>query len=197
MPQGGTRGQVTWNAYVEMMSNAATEMPQYFGNVAVAGQAQAAPVVPGQPPPAPVGAPGGVSGSKIQKMIAIARTWIGTPFREANPCIRGVQVDCSGLVMNVYTAAGIWSRPAPRIGRDQMKVGTPVAWEGLQAGDRMYFNWGDEGDHENQPWIPDHTAIYIGNGQVIHAGPTRSGGVRVVTLNSYWHRHFIAARRDS
>jgi hypothetical protein len=45
--------------------------------------------------------------------------------------------DCSGWVQAIYKKWGIY---LPRTSRDQSKIGTPVKFEDLKAGDLMYFS---------------------------------------------------------
>ncbi len=63
--------------------------------------------------------------------------------------------DCSGLTQQSFAAAGV---ELPRRSADQAAVGTPVDRAALQPGDLVFY------------YSPvSHVAIYIGNGQVVHA----------------------------
>src|SRR3712207_3192433 len=63
--------------------------------------------------------------------------------------------DCSGLTGFAYKAAGI---SIPRTSKAQSGFGTPVSKANLQPGDLVFF------------YSPvSHVAMYIGNGQIVHA----------------------------
>ena len=72
--------------------------------------------------------------------------------------------DCSGLTMWAYRQAGI---SLPHYSGAQMAAGTPVSIGNMQPGDLMFFGGGGS----------RHVAMYIGNGQVVHATNPRSGVV--------------------
>jgi cell wall-associated NlpC family hydrolase len=75
--------------------------------------------------------------------------------------------DCSGLTQFAYKAAGI---SLPHSSSTQSTMGKPVAFADLQPGDLVFF------------YSPvSHVGIYIGNGQMVHAG-TSGDVVKVVDL---------------
>jgi cell wall-associated NlpC family hydrolase len=75
--------------------------------------------------------------------------------------------DCSGLTQYAYAAAGI---SLPHSSSQQSTLGTPVAYADLQPGDLVFF------------YSPvSHVGMYIGNGQMVHAG-TSGDVVKVVEL---------------
>jgi cell wall-associated NlpC family hydrolase len=77
--------------------------------------------------------------------------------------------DCSGLTTFSYKAAGI---SLPRTSKAQSTVGTPVSKANLQPGDLVFF------------YSPvSHVAMYIGNGQIVHALNSRKP-VQVMNLDS-------------
>jgi cell wall-associated NlpC family hydrolase len=77
--------------------------------------------------------------------------------------------DCSGLTSFSYKAAGI---SLPRTSKAQSTFGTPVSKGNLQPGDLVFF------------YSPvSHVAMYIGNGQIVHA-PNSSKPVQVMKLDS-------------
>ncbi|MEV0250480.1 C40 family peptidase [Nocardia sp. NPDC050712] len=76
--------------------------------------------------------------------------------------------DCSGLVQWSYDQAGV---DVPRTSYDQLATGTPVEVEELEPGDLVsYYDGG-------------HSAIYAGDGEVIHAS-TSGEGVRMSSIDS-------------
>ncbi|MDQ3734997.1 MAG: C40 family peptidase [Actinomycetota bacterium] len=63
--------------------------------------------------------------------------------------------DCSGLTMYSYAAAGV---SLPHSSRSQSTMGVPVSRSELQPGDLIFY------------YSPvSHVAIYVGDGQIIHA----------------------------
>ncbi len=86
--------------------------------------------------------------------------------------------DCSGLTQYAYSAAGV---SLPHSSRSQSTMGTPVSVGDLQPGDLLFY------------YSPtSHVAMYIGNGQMVHAS-TSSKPVMVVNFNSM--SGFTHARR--
>jgi cell wall-associated NlpC family hydrolase len=86
--------------------------------------------------------------------------------------------DCSGLTQYAYSAAGL---SLPHSSSSQSKMGSAVAVSDLQPGDLLFY------------YSPtSHVAMYIGNGQMVHAS-TSSKPVMVVDFDSM--SGFTHARR--
>jgi cell wall-associated NlpC family hydrolase len=86
--------------------------------------------------------------------------------------------DCSGLTQYAYAAAGI---TLPHSSSMQSTMGAPVAYADLQPGDLVFF------------YSPvSHVGMYIGNGQMVHAG-TSGDVVKVIDLA--YMPDFNSARR--
>ncbi len=80
--------------------------------------------------------------------------------------------DCSGFVQYVYRhAAGI---ELPRVSRDQAKTGRAVSSSDLQPADLIFYT--------NGSGTVNHVAMYIGNGQIVHAASTKSG-IKIANWN--------------
>ena len=128
---------------------------------------------PGTPttptPPANPPAPGGGAGAAI----SFARAQLGEPYRwgAAGPS----SWDCSGLTMGSWAAGGV---SLPHYSAAQYDAGTPISVGDLKPGDLVF--WGTS----SSPSSIHHVALYIGNGQIIHA--PRTG--RPVSIDSmyYW-----------
>lgn len=80
--------------------------------------------------------------------------------------------DCSGFVQYVMrNAVGV---SLPRTSREQAKTGRSISSSEMRPGDLIYY--------ANSGGTVNHVAMYIGNGQVVHAASTRSG-IRISTWN--------------
>ncbi len=115
-------------------------------------------------------------------VVQEAYRYLGVPYRYGGSSTNGM--DCSAFVQRCFRAVGI---SLPRTAAEQARYGTPVTPEQLAPGDRVYF--------ANSSGRINHTGIYIGNGQFIHASGS-AGQVTVSPLFSgkYWNT-FAGARR--
>lgn len=115
-------------------------------------------------------------------IVQAALAWLGTPYRYGGTTLQGI--DCSGLVMNVFRQFGV---RLPRTAREQYRVGQPVSWDQLLPGDRLYFS--------SDGRTIDHTGLYMGEGQFVHASGRRGMvGIDSLADPSYW-RMFVGAKR--
>jgi len=71
--------------------------------------------------------------------------------------------DCSGFTMSVYKKYGI---SLPHSSVSQSKMGTGISLSEAKAGDLVFYAKGG---------TVNHVAIYIGNGQVVHASNPKQG----------------------
>jgi cell wall-associated NlpC family hydrolase len=83
--------------------------------------------------------------------------------------------DCSGLTMAAWAAAG---RTLPHYSAAQYLASTPITEEELQPGDLVFWAGG------SGPTAIFHVALYLGNGQVVHA-PRPGTAVRVEAMRSW------------
>jgi cell wall-associated NlpC family hydrolase len=117
-------------------------------------------------------------------LLREAFTYLGVPYVWAGNTRAGL--DCSGFVKNVFATQGVI---LPRHSGDQARVGMPVEWQDLQAGDRLYFDMGNKGRIS-------HTGIYLGNGYFIHASSNQKKvGVDHILKPNYY-KALVAARRS-
>ena len=73
----------------------------------------------------------------------------------------GGSVDCSGFTMQVYSRVACVSLPHHSM--SQMNCGSAITYDQLRPGDLVFYN------------NPNHVAIYIGNGAIVHAGSPETG----------------------
>lgn len=96
----------------------------------------------------------GVSGSDV---VSYATKFLGAPYvYGGNSLTNGT--DCSYFVMAVFQNFGI---SLPRSSYGMQSCGQAVSYENARAGDIICY--------------PGHVAIYMGNGQIIHASTPRTG----------------------
>jgi cell wall-associated NlpC family hydrolase len=116
--------------------------------------------------PTPAAASSTAPTAAAQTAIDTARAQVGKPYEYGGS--GPDSYDCSGLTSYAYRSAGI---ELPRRSADQATVGTPVARADLQPGDLVFY------------YEPiSHVGIYVGDGQIVHAG-TESTGVEYTTVD--------------
>lgn len=121
------------------------------------------------PEPEPEPAPS-YSGNAASTAINAAMGYIGTPYVWAGESASGL--DCSGLTMVSYAAAGVYLTHSSRV---QYGEGTQVPLDAAQPGDLVF--WSSDG---SQSGIY-HVAIYLGDDTMIEA-PTFGMTVRVTPM---------------
>ena len=124
------------------------------------------------------------STNKVQAVIDLAHKQLGKPY------VWGAEgpnsFDCSGLIYYVYKNAA--SITLPRTSSDQYSAGVAVSRSNLKAGDLIFSSTDGTGNIT-------HVAIYVGDGQMIHA-PRNGKNVEKVSINnSYWNKAYLGARR--
>ena len=129
-----------------------------------------------------------------ETIINTAYRFMGIPYLWGGTSTKGM--DCSGFTKTVYFLNGIiLARDASQQVNTGELVDTKDGWQNLQAGDLLFF--GRKAD-ENRKERITHVAIYIGDGDFIHA----AGRVRINSFNpekSYYSDYrksgFIRAKR--
>ena len=110
------------------------------------------------------------SGNAASTAISTAMSYIGTPYVWAGESASGL--DCSGLTMVSYAAAGVDLTHSSRV---QYGEGAQVPLDAVQPGDLVF--WSSDG---SQSGIY-HVAIYLGDDMMIEA-PTFGMTVRVTSM---------------
>ena len=123
------------------------------------------------------------SSSAGERIVAKAKEYLGVPYVYGGTSPSGF--DCSGFVYYVYRQCGY---SITRTATTQNGDGTKVSRSNLQPGDIVIF-------YNSAMTAIGHSAIYIGNGQFIHASSS-GGRVMITSLSSsYYDTHFYSARR--
>lgn len=99
--------------------------------------------------------------------------FVGNPYVYGGTSLTN-GADCSGFTQAVYRNFGI---SLPRTSSEQRAVGSEVAYADAQPGDLICY--------------AGHVAVYIGNGQIVHAS-TPSTGIRTANAT---YRTILAVRR--
>lgn len=113
-----------------------------------------------------------------QAVVNYALQFVGNPYVWGGTSLTG-GADCSGFVQSVYANFGV---SLSRTSEAQMYNGVGVSYSEAQPGDLICYG--------------SHIAIYIGNGQIVHASnsaPYPQGGIKVSDNAAY--RTILAVRR--
>jgi cell wall-associated NlpC family hydrolase len=111
-----------------------------------------------------------------EKIISLAESFLGVPYKFGSSVLRDSpnSFDCSSFTAYLYVEAGF---AIPRICNDQYRFGQEVSEAEAKPGDLVFFksNRTDIG-----PEVIGHNGLYIGNGEMIHAGGVSMGYGKVV-----------------
>lgn len=103
----------------------------------------------------------GVSQTR-SSLVAYAKQFLGNPYVWGGVSLtRGA--DCSGFVLSIYKKYGI---SLPHSSRAQANYGKRIKASQAKPGDLFFYS---------KNGVINHVAIYIGNGQVIHASSAKTG----------------------
>ena len=110
--------------------------------------------------------------------------WGGTSLEKGNRYVWGGTslekgVDCSGFTMRILGKYGI---SLPHSSRAQPSYGTKISASEAKPGDLFFYGGGRS---------ISHVAIYIGNGQIVHASNKRDG---IKVSNAYYRNPICVAR---
>lgn len=136
----------------------------------------------------------------IQKVFAVGRSYLGTPYEFGSNRNDNSTFDCSDFVRTAYKeATGVVLPTDSRQQGAWVKANrTPVYDIGsLQPGDLVFFmsykgssDAAYQGIDKSKETIT-HVAIYMGNNQILQTYSIASGGVRIDTLSASWSRRFL------
>lgn len=107
---------------------------------------------------------------------------IGRPYRFGGTTPDGF--DCSGLVQYIYALQGL---SVPRTTREQFKAGDRIKLAHAEPGDLLFYSFGRR--------RIDHVAIYLGEGQAVHAPSTGKSVIVAPVGNRWWMDRYRDAVR--
>lgn len=120
----------------------------------------------------------GVSDVRVD-LVEYAKQFLGNPYVWGGTSLtRGA--DCSGFVLSVFKKYGI---SLSHSSRAQANEGTKISTSELKPGDLVFYG--------NSRGTINHVAIYIGDGQVIHASNPKTG----IRISKYNYRTPVKAVR--
>lgn len=111
------------------------------------------------------------SGSAV---VDFATQYVGNPYVWGGTSLTN-GADCSGFVQSVYANFGV---SLPRTSYEQQNAGTEVSYADAQPGDLICYG--------------GHVAIYMGNGQIVHASNSVDG---IKISNDATYRTITSVRR--
>ena len=118
-----------------------------------------------------------------QEVASYALNFVGNPYQWGGTSLTN-GADCSGFVQSIYKQFGY---TLPRVSKDQAKSAgycdVKPDLDHLLPGDLIFYT--------NSKGVVDHVAMYIGDGQVVHAAGKKYG----IIISSYKMRTPYKARR--
>jgi probable lipoprotein NlpC len=134
--------------------------------------------------------PTGSYSAEIPKVVEVARTYYGTPYRSGGNDKNGI--DCSGLICSVYSEIGV---KVPRISWQQSEFGSEVgSIHELKPGDWVFFvpEAGKEGYVSHAGIVTD----VRNSDEIMFIHASTSKGVREDNLfSNYFKGRFVKAMR--
>lgn len=145
-------------------TQAATQAPTQAQTQAPTQAATQAPTQAATPP--------ATNSSVRSQIVNEAISWVGRCNYNygSNNLTVGGAVDCSAFTSSIYSHYGI---SIPRTSYNQASAGRSISFDQLQPGDLVFYSSGAG---------INHVAIYIGNGQIVHAA-NPAVGIIISSLN--------------
>jgi len=119
----------------------------------------------------------GVSEARVD-LVNYATSFVGNPYVWGGTSLTH-GADCSGFVLSIYAKYGI---SLPHSSSAQSNYGTRISASEAQPGDLFFYGSGRR---------ISHVAIYIGNGQIVHAS-SRKTGIKI--SNAYYRTPICVTR---
>lgn len=121
--------------------------------------------------PGPVANPPKPDEQAAEQAIAFAKEQLGEMYLWG--AVGPDRWDCSGLTMGAWKRGGI---ALPHYSEAQYLTSTPISAADLRPGDLVFWQGAQERIH--------HVALYIGNGEIIHA-PRTGDPVQIVAIEDF------------
>ena len=119
----------------------------------------------------------GVSDGRVA-LVSFATQFVGNPYVWGGTSLTN-GADCSGFTLAIYAKYGIY---LPHSSRAQANCGTRVSASEAKPGDLFFYGSGGR---------INHVAIYIGNGQIVHASSAKTG----IKISNAYYRSPICVTR--
>ena len=131
---------------------------------------------------------GSSQSGKIEELLGYARSRLGKPYKHGN--FGPNKFDCVGFTYWCYKQVGVKLKDSTSKQANDTRF-MEVSYSELAPGDLVYF-------HTDESNSVSHAALYLGEGEIIHASST-AGQVIISELRSsksdYYERNFHCARR--
>lgn len=111
-------------------------------------------------------------------IVSTALQYVGNPYKWGGTSLTN-GVDCSGFTMKIYAQYGVY---LPHSSRAQPSYGKKVSASEAQPGDLFFYGNGGS---------INHVAMYIGNGQVVHASNKKDG---IKVSNAFYRKPICVSR---
>lgn len=119
----------------------------------------------------------GVSDVRVD-LISYATQFVGNPYVWGGTSLTN-GADCSGFTMSIFAKYGV---SLPHSSKAQANCGTRVSPSEAKPGDLFFYGSGSS---------ISHVAIYIGNGQIVHASSKKTG----IKISNAFYRSPICVTR--
>lgn len=117
-----------------------------------------------------------------RSLVLDALGQIGRPYRYGGATPDGF--DCSGLVQYIFLQQGV---SVPRTAREQHEAGETIDLDDAEPGDLLFYSFSRRGI--------DHVALYLGDGQAVHAPATGRQVIVAPVGNRWWMDRYVDAVR--
>lgn len=119
------------------------------------------------------------SGTRSE-LVAYAKKFVGNPYVWGGTSLTN-GADCSGFVYTIYGQFGY--KLLRTSSQQASSAGVKVSESDLKPGDLIFYS--------NNRGVVNHVAIYIGDGQIVHAANSRQG----IIISKYNYRGIHSVRR--
>ena len=119
----------------------------------------------------------GVSDVRVD-LISYATQFVGNPYVWGGTSLTN-GADCSGFTLSIFAKYGVY---LPHSSKAQANCGTRISASEAKPGDLFFYGRGSS---------ISHVAIYIGNGQIVHASSKKTG----IKISNAFYRSPICVTR--